>query len=57
MQPSKLPTTIDVLANDSDANGDPLEVTELTSPAHGNVHAEWRRQGDLYAELGLPWHR
>ena len=29
--------TIDVLANDTDADGDPLTVDDVTSPAHGTV--------------------
>ncbi|MGH1368912.1 MAG: Ig-like domain-containing protein, partial [Maritimibacter sp.] len=30
--PEDTPVVIDVLANDSDPDGDPLEVTEATSP-------------------------
>ncbi len=35
--PKNTPVTIDVLANDTDADGDPLSVTNLTAPAHGSV--------------------
>ena len=31
------PVSVDVLANDSDADSDPLSVTEFTNPAHGTV--------------------
>ena len=31
------PTSIDVLLNDSDANGDPLTITAVTQGAHGTV--------------------
>ena len=31
------PTPIDVLANDTDANGDALTVTKVTAPAHGTA--------------------
>ncbi|HEX9637847.1 MAG TPA: Ig-like domain-containing protein [Acidobacteriota bacterium] len=31
------PVVIGLLANDSDANGDPLTVTEVTAPMHGTV--------------------
>ena len=32
-----VPATIDVLANDTDADGDPLAVTAVTAPTHGSV--------------------
>ncbi len=32
--------TIDVLANDTDADGDPLSVTAITTPAHGTATIE-----------------
>ncbi len=35
--PKNTAVTIDVLANDSDADGDPLSVTNLTAPAHGSA--------------------
>ena len=31
------PVTVDVVQNDFDPNGDPLEVVSLTSPAHGSA--------------------
>ncbi len=31
------PTTVDVLANDSDADGDALLITDLTAPTHGSA--------------------
>jgi Big-like domain-containing protein len=36
--PKNTPVTIDVLGNDTDADGDALSVANLTTPAHGNVH-------------------
>ncbi len=35
--PEDTPVTIDVLANDSDVDGDPLTVASVTQPAHGVV--------------------
>lgn len=34
---NQLPVLINVLANDSDPDGDPLRVTALTTPAHGQA--------------------
>ncbi len=33
----KQPVTIDVLANDSDPDGDPLTISHITDPEHGSV--------------------
>ena len=38
--PRDTPVTIDVLANDTDADGDPLRVVGLTQPLHGSVVLE-----------------
>ncbi len=38
--PRDTPVTIDVLANDTDADGDPLRVVGLTLPLHGHVALE-----------------
>ncbi len=35
--PEDIPVTIDVLANDSDADGDTLSVSGITQPAHGTA--------------------
>ena len=35
--PEDTPVTIDVLANDSDSDGDTLTVVEVSAPAHGTV--------------------
>ncbi|OQX25343.1 MAG: hypothetical protein BWK80_16065 [Desulfobacteraceae bacterium IS3] len=33
----QMPVSIDVLANDRDANNDPLSITDISDPAHGTV--------------------
>jgi hypothetical protein len=37
MVPYQTATVLDVLANDSDADGDPLIITDVQNPAHGSV--------------------
>lgn len=34
---------IDVLANDSDADGDPLTIASVTAPEHGTTSIEWSK--------------
>ena len=44
------PMTIEVLANDSDPDGDPLSVTEISAPLHGTAELS----GDLVIYTPLP---
>ncbi|MBN8727272.1 MAG: tandem-95 repeat protein [Xanthomonadales bacterium] len=37
MTPAGIPVVVDVLANDSDPDGDPIAVSSLTQPAHGTA--------------------
>ena len=42
-----------LLGNDSDADGDALQVSNWTQPANGSLSPEWGWQPYLHAELGL----
>ena len=46
------PVTINVLANDSDPDGDPLTVTGATTPAHGASDGQRQQHHHLHPGIG-----
>ena len=49
-------TILDILANDSDADGDTLTIDSMTDPANGSLVKQWHRR-DLHARRWLFWQR
>ena len=55
--PEDTSVTIDVLANDSDPDGDTLAVVEVSAPAHGTAVVAADGYGGVHAGAGLSRHR